>query len=146
MKRRVIGRADKVDLPLLGLNEIDVKVDTGADSCSVHCHNIELIDEGKKVRFNLLDPNHPEYNEKEFVLDVARITSVKSSTGLAQNRVFIKSEIVLFGERCEAEISLADRKNMKYPMLLGRHFLKDRFLVDVSRKNLSYKHKKREEN
>lgn len=146
MKRRIIGRADKIDLPFLGLEAVDVKVDTGADSCSIHCHNIKLAEDGKKVRFNLLDPNHPEYNEKAFELDVARVTPVKSSTGVSQSRVFIKSEIVIFGERYEAEISLADRKSMKYPMLLGRKFLKNRFLVDVSRKNLSHKHKKEEEN
>jgi len=143
---KTIGRVDKVDLPLLGLNDLDAKIDTGADSCSIHCHNIEIIDAGKKVRFNLLDPEHNEYNEKEFELDVERITSVKSSSGHAQERVFIKSTITIFGESYDAEISLANRKRMKYPMLIGRRFLRSRFLVDVSKKDLSHRMKIEDKN
>jgi hypothetical protein len=139
---KVIGRIDKVDIPLLNLQNLDVKIDTGAHSCSIHCHDIELIEDGKKVRFFLLDPAHKEYNEKEFILPVQRMTKVKSSTGHSQKRVFIKTQIVLFGKKYEAEISLANRKKMKFPMLLGSSFLRGKFLVDVSQKNLSYKAKK----
>ncbi len=137
----IVGRTDKVDLPLLGLENIDVKIDTGADSCSIHCHNIVISDDKKRVIFNLLDPEHQEYNDREYKVDILRITSVKSSNGESQDRIFISSEIVVFGKSYNAEISLADRSSMKFPMLLGRRFLKDRFLVDVSKKNLSYKRK-----
>lgn len=143
---KIIGRIDRVDLPSLDLLAIEAKIDTGAHSCSLHCHNIELMNEGQKVRFLLLDPAHKEYNDKEFILPVQRITKVKSSSGHSQKRVFIKTEIVLFGEKYEAEISLANRRKMKFPMLLGSNFLKGKFLVDVSQKNLSYKETKKEIN
>ena len=46
----------------------------------------------------------------------------------------------LFGEDFEAEFSLSDRSDMKYPVLLGRSLLRQgRFVVDVARRNLSYK-------
>lgn len=34
----------------------------------------------------------------------------------------------------EAEFTLADRANMRYPVLLGREFLRDVAVVDVSKK------------
>ena len=42
-------------------------------------------------------------------------------------------------ELIEAEFSLSDRSDMKYPVLIGRKLLKGRFIVDVSRKNVSLK-------
>lgn len=138
MQLKTIGRVDKVDLPLLNLYGIEAKIDTGADSCSIHCHDIQLLDAESRVRFRLLDPEHPEYNEKEFELDVARMTSVKSSSGYSERRVFIKSRIEIFGKSYSAEISLTDRQKMKFPMLLGRSFLKKRFVVDVAKKYLSH--------
>lgn len=139
-----IGRVDKIDLPLLELTNLDVKIDTGADSCSIHCHNIERVSNNTKVKFNLLDPKHPEYNEREFILDISRISVVKSSNGTSENRIFIKSLLIIFGKKYTTEISLTDRTSMKYPMLIGRNLLKGRFLVDVRLKNLSYTSKNSE--
>ena len=144
-KPQLIGRKDKADFPLLDLFNIDVKIDTGAYSSSIHCHNIEIIntdsDDAGKVRFNLLDPSHPDYNEKEFVLPVSRVKNVKSSSGVAESRIFIKTKILLFNSMYNIELNLTDRSNMKYPVLLGRKLLKNRFMVDVTREFLSHNDK-----
>lgn len=151
VEKIVIGRRDRADFPSLGLFDIDVKIDTGAYTSSIHCHNIEVVaaDGGKQVRFNLLDPSHADYDEKEFVLPIARVKYVKSSSGASEKRFFIKTQILLFEELIELELSLTDRSDMKFPVLLGRKLLKKRFIVDVARFNLSYrskqKHSKRSE-
>lgn len=141
----IIGRRDRADFPGLGLFDIDVKVDTGAYTSSIHCHNIAVVNTagGRRVRFNLLDPDHAHYNEKEFVLPIARAKYVKSSSGTSEKRFFIKTHILLFNELIELELSLTDRSDMKYPVLLGRKLLKKRFVVDVARYNLSYRHKQK---
>lgn len=41
------------------------------------------------------------------------------------------------GKKYKSVISLTNRADMKFPMLIGRIFLKDRFLVDVSKEYLS---------
>ena len=66
----VIGRSDLVDLPKLDLYNIEAKIDTGAFTSAIHCHNIRKVKtkKGRAIAFNLLDPSHPEYNEKEFIL------------------------------------------------------------------------------
>ena len=91
----IIGRKDKADFPDLGLKNIDVKVDSGAYTSSIHCHDIEVTNKGQfeEVCFKLLDPSHPEYNEMEMRLPVKKIKKVKSSTGDSEERIFIETSI-----------------------------------------------------
>lgn len=65
-------------------------------------------------------------------MPVHEIRHVKSSNGTIQERIFIKTTLELFNQQYETELSLTDRASMKYPMLIGRKFLEDRFIVDVS--------------
>lgn len=143
-EKRIIGRKDKVDFPELGLYEIDAKIDTGAYTSSIHCHHIRLYEkDGREmVQFNLLDPSHPDYNEKQFQLAVFRRKMVRSSSGHTETRIFIRTRVIIFEMPINLELSLTDRSDMKYPVLLGRKLLKDRFVVDVARVNLSHRQKR----
>ena len=136
----VIGRLDKADFPILELQNIEVKIDTGAFTSAIHCHNVEEIERNGKqaIRFYLLDPTHPEYNNKELILYEPNIKKIKSSNGSSEERYAIETEIILFGQIYKTEFTLADRTEMKYPVLLGRKLLSDIFLVDVSKSYLSY--------
>ncbi len=137
--KKVIGRREEISLPDLDLQNVDAKVDTGAYTSALHCHDVELFEsDGKEmVRFKLLDPGHPQYNHKEFELPVVRIKKIKSSSGHTQKRVIIKTTMVLYGKKYMAEFSLADRTNMVYPVLLGRKAISGKFIVDVSKFNIS---------
>lgn len=142
-KIHVIGRKDVVDLPELGLFEIEAKIDTGAYSSSIHCHNIEIEKRnGKEIlKCNFLDPHHTEYNEKYFEFADFTKTRVKSSNGQVQRRFLVRTTIVLFNRKFKTDFTLTDRQEMKYPVLLGRKLLRQGFVVDVSYYNLSYKKK-----
>ncbi len=137
--KEIIGRIEIVDLPQWKLEQIEAKIDTGAFSSSLHCHNIEQFkkEEIKWVKFNLLDPDHQAYNEKLFSMPVHDFREVKSSNGQVEPRVFVKTQITFFEQNFDIEFSLTDRSEMKYPLLIGRKFLKNKFLVDVSKKHLS---------
>ncbi|MDX1671957.1 MAG: RimK/LysX family protein [Balneolaceae bacterium] len=138
---KTIGRIEKVDFPEWDLYGLDAKIDTGAYTSSLHCHHIEKVKKGnvEYVRFNLLDPSHETYNERLFELPVHKQKQVKSSIGVAEQRFIVKTVIVLIDEPVPVELSLTDRSEMKYPILLGRKLLKNRFLVDVSKKYLTEK-------
>jgi len=139
----VIGRKDIADFEPLGLFGIEVKVDSGAYTSSLHCHKIEhFYHEGKeKVRCKFLDPGHPGYHEKEFVFDIHKIRSVKSSNGIVEERISIITEITLFNQKFPIELTLTERSDMKNPVLLGRKFISKKFIIDTSRKNLSLRGK-----
>lgn len=138
-----IGRFDKADFPLLQLHDVDVKIDTGAYGCSIHCDHIEEfeLDGQKAIKFQLLDPSHPNYNHKEFISNDYILKTVKSSTGVPEERFVITTTILLFKTEYSIRLSLTNRGEMRFPVLLGRTLLNKNFLVDTSRTNLSYKHK-----
>ncbi len=131
----VIGYIERVDLPGLELFALDAKIDTGADSCSMHCDDIEV--EGENVIFTLHDEVHPAYHGKRLTLPIYKVKNVKSSNGSIEERVFVKSMVKLGCKTYEAEISLTNRENMKYPMLIGRRFLSHHYLIDVSHKYIT---------
>lgn len=135
----VIGYIESVDLPEIELFGLDAKIDTGADSCSIHCDDINV--EGDTVTFLLHDEVHKAYHGKKITLPIYKIKRVKSSNGKSEERIFINSSIKLGCKTYEAEISLTNRENMKYPMLIGRRFLSHNYLIDVSHKYITKKEK-----
>jgi len=137
--KKIIGRTDKADFPKLKLLDIDVKIDTGAYTSSIHCKNVRIEDNYLKCQF--LDENHPQYNGKEFTFDEYDVRVVKSSNGIAEPRYRIKTQIVMFGKTYEIFLTLSDREEMRFPVLLGRKFLSRRFIVDINKTDLSHKQK-----
>lgn len=137
----VIGRSDKIDLPELELYDIEAKIDSGAFTSTIHCHNIREVKRKTEtaIAFNLLDPSHPEYNEKEFILKNYTKKTVKSSTGHTEDRYIIQTTVQLFNKNYPIELSLSDRKDMKFPILIGRKLLINHFVIDVAKNNLSFK-------
>ena len=117
---------------------MDAKVDTGADSNALHCDDI-VVDENNMVHFTLLDEVHPAYHGKRMRMPLHRLKKVRSSNGELQVRPSIKVKVEFFGKQYNSVISLTNRADMKYPMLIGRKFLSGKFLVDVSEEYLSKK-------
>ena len=140
---KTIGRRDHIDLPGLDLFDLPAKIDTGAYGCALHCHLIEVVEKDgqEMLRFQVLDPSHPEYQDRYFYVSSYMIKRVRSSTGIAEKRFAIKTDLALFGKNYKVTFTLTNRKKMKYPVLIGRKFLSRRFLVDVALKNLSLDYK-----
>ncbi len=136
--KEIIGSIDKLDFPLLNLQNIETRIDTGATNSSLHCTNIERVDD-KFVKFNVL-------GKESFIMPISKIKEVKSSNGVSKSRYFIKTQIVISGKTYISEFSLNNRSSMTYPFLLGRDILLQDFIVDVSKKDLSFKLKKRTKN
>ena len=134
-ERKIIGRTDKVDLPLFGVENINAKIDTGAHRSSLHCRGIKQV--GETLRFKVLTDN----GYSEFSTDSWTQKKVRSSNGKSEWRYVIKTKLGIFGKVYLVSFSLTDRSKMKYPLLIGRKFLSSRFVVDVAKKNLSYKAK-----
>jgi len=144
--KKIIGRKDKADFPELFLTNINCKVDTGAYTSSIHCHHIQevLVDGIKHIEFQLLDPSHTKFHDEKFKTQRYKKKRVKNSFGQSEWRFVVETSIVLFGNEYPIELSLSERSEMKYPILIGRKLLKGRFIVDIAQYNLSYKMKQKE--
>ncbi len=142
-KLKTIGWKEVIDLPDLDIYGVPAKVDTGARTSVLHCSHIQLIKKGRKqfVEFRPLDDHRPPSTDT-YTLPFHSERKIKNSFGQEENRYVINTTVSLFGEPHPIEISLRDRSGMEFPVLLGRSFLRKRFIVDVSRSNLSGKKNK----
>ena len=140
MTKKIIGRKDVADFPDFGLTAIQVKIDSGAYSCSIDCRNVHLIEKDGKQQLEVvfLNVDRPEFNEKVYYFADFKSKKVKSSTGHTQIRYFIKGKIVLFESVFETYFSLSKRSGMKTPVLIGRKLLNNNFIIDTKKVNLSY--------
>ena len=130
----IIGWREWVGLPGLGVKKIKAKVDSGARSSSLHASGIEefTLDQQSYVRF-FIHPNHK--NVKKKVPAQARLVemrSVRSSSGETSQRPVVKTAVRLLGQIWQVELTLADRSDMGFRMLLGREAFRGKFLVDAA--------------
>ena len=127
-----VGRREWCGLPALGVPAIKVKVDTGARTSSLHASEIEQEhrDGVGWVRFRVA----PLREHSGFLLTceapISSVRRVRSSNGQIQQRVFIETTLLLGRESWDIEVSLADRSDMKFPMLLGRQAMRGRVHVN----------------
>lgn len=134
-KKRTVGWREWVALPGLGVKALRTKVDTGAATSSLHATDIEEF--GKKgdpwVRFRLYAG--PKGSRKNRIAEapLVGIRRIRTSIGKAESRPVIKEKVRLAGRCWTVEFTLTDRKDMDYPMLLGRQAIARRFLVDPGR-------------
>jgi hypothetical protein len=136
---QILGRSDRVDLPKLGLFNLQAKVDTGAYNCCLHCESAKVV-EGK-LEFILLDNEHPGFTGTKFVFKRFKQREIRNSFGESELRYVIKTQIKLFNRKIRAEFSLSNRGNLRFPVLLGRKILRERFLIDVTKKDLYFNSK-----
>ncbi len=128
--KMIVGNSEYCSLPTLAISNIEVRVDTGAQTSSLHAEQIEVLQRGDErwVRFLFEDANPPIYCEAKVVAK----RKVKSSNGTKQSRYVIESELQLGGSTWPIQLTLTDRSDMSYVMLLGREGMGDRLLVDPS--------------
>ena len=134
MKNKVIGSFEPISFPFFPKVEgVMAKIDTGAYSGALHCTRlwVDETESGKVLHFLPFD--HPE---EEVSISNFAVRYVRSSNGDAQSRYFIETEIVIRGNNYPVVLSLADRGGMRYPVLIGRRFLRaNNFVVDVNHKS-----------
>jgi hypothetical protein len=123
-----LGWREWLSLPDLGIRRIKAKIDTGARSSALHAFAIEQLPHGR-VRFGV----HPlQRQAREVWCEAAMIDErwVTDSGGRRELRPFIRTPLVLAGQRIDIELSLSARNNLSFRMLLGRTALAGRFSVD----------------
>lgn len=130
----LVGALEVCHLPELGIQDLKVRVDTGAQTSSLHVDNIRSIKKQGKpwVEFDI----HPNiYNVDEVSRCTAKLKDVrwiKSSNGTRQQRFVIQTTLALGGRSWPILLTLTDRSDMTYLMLLGREGMQDKVIVDPS--------------
>lgn len=129
----VIGRAEKAAFPELGVKQVPVKIDTGADACSIWATATEM--ENGRLHVVFFGEGSPLYSGEEHIFKKSEysMTRVANSFGHREIRYKVKLRIKIKGRLIRGSFTLSDRSNKLYPVLIGRTLLKHKFVVDVSK-------------
>ncbi|CAM2983312.1 RimK/LysX family protein [Vibrio mytili] len=134
----IIGNAEAICLPELGITHLEARIDTGAKTSSLHVDNIECFK--KDGRFYVEFDLHPDiYHLEQVVRCTAPLKAnrkVKSSNGTFEHRCVITTMMRMKDQQWPIDITLTNRENMTYMMLLGRQAMSDKVLVDPSQSHL----------
>lgn len=129
----IIGWRESVALPDLKVPHIKVKVDTGARSSSLHAFDLKTFKkEGRDWAQFEIHPNQRNSKDEVIVeVPILEYRRVRSSNGTSSMRPVILTKVDLLGFTWEIELTLANRDEMGFRMLLGREAIRGRFLVDA---------------
>lgn len=132
MDKVVLGWREWLSLPGLGIESIKAKVDTGARTSALHTFDLSTFSEEgvAKVRFKIHPYQHDLSVVCECVAPLADERNVTDSGGHTELRPVITTAIALGGITKNIEITLTNRENMKFRMLLGRTAMHGHFAVD----------------
>ena len=134
MDKLIIGAIECGDLPDLGIEQMHIRVDTGAKTSSLHVDGIQRFRRKGKphVRFNIHPSLHNVDSVEPCSAPVKDIRRIKSSNGNVEERYIIDTTLKLGDQQWKVELSLSNRSDMTYLMLLGREGMAKRVLVDPS--------------
>jgi hypothetical protein len=134
----MIGWMEKLDLPDLDIKGLKAKIDTGARTSALHATHIEVFDNNgvEWVRFQTqVSENLPIHWAECPIYDRREI---KNTSGVASERIVIRTTLKLTDRSWPISVSLADRSNMTFPMIIGRTALKKHNIaVHTRRANLT---------
>jgi hypothetical protein len=126
----LIGRLEHIGLPGLGIERVAAKIDTGAYRSALHYQRVKVrrVDDVRRlvVVFQMGG------RRKTKVFRSFKRVTVRSSNGETSRRYLINTRVRLNGHLVKTQFTLFDRSDMKYQVLLGRKFLRGRFVVDVA--------------
>lgn len=132
--RKVVGWLEMVRI-YPGNLKMRAKLDTGAKSSSINVYNLKKFESNGErwVSFELREARKDKKGKSAtFEKKVIDSVKIKKKGGGIDKRVVVKMDICIAGIYKEIEMSLADRSNFNYQILIGRTNLEKDFIVDPS--------------
>lgn len=132
--KRVIGATARIQELQSGFMFL-ARIDTGAKSCSLHVDELRIKNKSDEMRENIGKTIHfllRNGKEKTFLAKakIRSVVRIKNASGI-ERRYKVKMEFQCKNVKKRVFVTLSDRAEMKFPLLIGRNFLHDDFLVDV---------------
>jgi hypothetical protein len=137
----VVGWREWVSFPEIGIKRIKAKIDTGARTSALHAFDIEQYSKGtqKFVQFKVHPLQRNNHKSVTVRAKVAEMRRIKDSGGNITERPVIVTDLKIGDAVFPIEITLINRDEMGFRLLLGRSAVKNLFFVDPGRSFLKSK-------
>jgi hypothetical protein len=129
--RQIIGWREYVALPDLAIDRIKAKIDTGARTTALHAEGIEEFRHEGRVWLRFLTPPYHGPDCEPVSARVIDRREIRNTSGIPQERPIIHTRLVVGHRHWSIDVSLTDRSEMGFDLILGRTALRrHRLLVD----------------
>lgn len=126
--KAIIGRTESVRINP-GNMVVAARIDTGATTTSLGIENMQIINEdGTEWVEGKIDDVDVKFKVLQYI-------SIKRHGGKSLKRPVTRVRLTLGDVSENVFVTLADRSKFKYQLLIGRNYLYDHFIVDVSLKH-----------
>jgi hypothetical protein len=135
---RVAGWREWIGLPDLGIEWIKAKLDTGARSSAIHAWEIDEFERDGRAwaAFEVHPWQRSDLDAVRVELPLVDRRVVRSSTGHEEERLVVRTRIRVVERDLDAELTLTNRDEMGFRMLVGREAMRGELLVDPGRSYL----------
>ena len=121
----VIGWRERVGLPDLGLVNLPAKIDTGARTSALHASKEEFFERDGAQWVRFLAPKQGKSRRDYIELPVLETRMIKNTSGVPEKRIVIRTRLRIARRTWMIDLSLANRVDMTYPLIVGRSALSD---------------------
>jgi hypothetical protein len=134
----VIGWREFIDLPGLGLFDLPAKIDTGARTTALHARKLRRFQRDGVDWVSFLPPKQKGTSPVAVELPIHDERAITNTGGVPDKRIIVRSPMRIGGRRFLIEISLANRRGMTFPVIVGRTAIRGHgILVDSGRSYLT---------
>lgn len=134
MKHAVIGSIEQIEIQEYGSFSVSAKIDTGADSSAIWAS--EISQEDGALSFCFFGPGYVGYTGETYTTATFRVATIKNSFGHKEVRYKVQLTVKIGDRKIKSWFTLADRSKNNYPVLIGRRFLKNKYIVDVAQSHV----------
>lgn len=114
----LIGWREHVALPDLALHDLPAKIDTGARTSALHASHVKTYTQDGLtwVQFRVMTDEGSQFRRAP----VEDIRDIKNTSGVPETRIVIQTTLKIANRVWKIDVSLADRSNMAFALILGR--------------------------
>ena len=139
LNSKMIGNLEKVHVGEDRDLQYYAKIDSGAESSSIHAKNIstfEKLENGRHVSYVKFETTDENSFHKTMVRPIVKVDEVRSALG-SNLRYFIREKVWIGDSFYYVNVNLADRSRLKRKFLIGKNILDENYIINTNEVSLT---------
>ncbi|MBP2701096.1 ATP-dependent zinc protease [Photobacterium lucens] len=140
--KSIVGPVETIQVKDLGIS-YKARIDTGANTTSINAYDIKVdgkpdTDDSKKAMYDNLGHMVTFKTKNELGQEVShtakiiKVSKIRNAQGV-ERRYAVVMDLIWNGQHKAIPVNLRDRSKLEYKLLIGRNWLANDYLVDVTK-------------